>query len=84
MLIEQIASDQVLYQAFAWVCDSRAHYHFNGDIWHLRRWWQWVKGGVDGLVDSVSFLLDLDKICYPINFTGSQVLYRGNYQIPFP
>ena len=43
MLIEKIASDAVLEQAFAWVCEKRAHYHHNGDIWHLRRWWSETK-----------------------------------------
>ncbi|NET51951.1 MAG: hypothetical protein F6K09_25610 [Merismopedia sp. SIO2A8] len=38
-LIEQIASDEVLEAAFLWVCQKRAHYHFNGDIWQLRQWW---------------------------------------------
>ncbi|NEO79424.1 hypothetical protein [Moorena sp. SIO4G3] len=39
MLIDLIASDQVIDQAFEWVCLKRAHYHYNGDIWQLRRWW---------------------------------------------
>ncbi|NEO96000.1 MAG: hypothetical protein F6K56_39970, partial [Moorea sp. SIO3G5] len=55
MLIEQIASNQVLDQAFAWVCDSRAHYHFNGDIWHLRRWWHEKKTFIQGLLRSGSY-----------------------------
>ncbi|NEP35270.1 hypothetical protein [Moorena sp. SIO3B2] len=52
MLIEQIASVQVLDQAFAWVCDSRAHYHFNGDIWHQWRWWHQKKNQIQGLIRS--------------------------------
>ncbi len=39
-LIERIASDDVLDQAYQWLCDKRAHYHFNGDVWQLRRWWR--------------------------------------------
>ncbi|NEP54266.1 MAG: hypothetical protein F6K65_37965, partial [Moorea sp. SIO3C2] len=35
-----IASDDVIDDAFQWVCEKRAHYHYNGDIWQLRRWWQ--------------------------------------------
>lgn len=38
-LIAQIASDDVIDQAYQWLCRSRAHYHFNGDVWSLRRWW---------------------------------------------
>lgn len=38
-LIEQIASEAILEQAFVWLCQKRSHYHFNGDVWHLRRWW---------------------------------------------
>ncbi|MGD1703152.1 reverse transcriptase domain-containing protein [Dapis sp. BLCC M229] len=38
-LIAQICSDEVLEQAFQWLCKTRAHYHFHGDVWHLRRWW---------------------------------------------
>ncbi|NES69413.1 MAG: hypothetical protein F6K24_31400 [Okeania sp. SIO2D1] len=43
MLKEKIASDAILDEAFAWVCEKRAHYHYNGDIWHLRRWWSEIK-----------------------------------------
>lgn len=38
-LIEQIASDEVIEQAFAWLCDKRQHYHYNADVWQVRRWW---------------------------------------------
>ncbi|NEO01395.1 MAG: reverse transcriptase, partial [Moorea sp. SIO3I7] len=39
MLIELIASDQVLEQAYLWMCEKRAHHHFNSDVWQVRRWW---------------------------------------------
>jgi len=39
MLIDRIASDQVLDQAFGWMCEKRAHHHFNSDVWQVRRWW---------------------------------------------
>ena len=39
MLIERIASDKVIDAAFQWVCEKRAHHHFNSDVWQLRRWW---------------------------------------------
>ncbi|NEO79490.1 reverse transcriptase/maturase family protein [Moorena sp. SIO4G3] len=38
-LIAQIASDEILDQAYQWICRTRCHYHYNGDVWHLRRWW---------------------------------------------
>lgn len=28
----QIASDDVLEEAFAWLCDRRKHHHYNSDI----------------------------------------------------
>ena len=40
MLIDRIASDNVLETAFQWMCEKRLHYHFNGDVWQVRRWWQ--------------------------------------------
>ncbi|NEO46643.1 MAG: hypothetical protein F6K55_21950 [Moorea sp. SIO4A3] len=39
-LIAQIASDENLDQAYEWLCRTRSHYHYNGDVWHLRRWWE--------------------------------------------
>lgn len=33
MLIDRITSDEVLEQAYQWLCEKRAHYHFNGDVW---------------------------------------------------
>ncbi|NEP00900.1 MAG: reverse transcriptase [Symploca sp. SIO2E9] len=38
-LIAQIASDEIIDQAYQWLCQSREHYHYNADVWHLRRWW---------------------------------------------
>ena len=40
MLIDQIATDDVLETAFQWMCEKRAHHHFNSDVWQVRRWWQ--------------------------------------------
>ncbi|NEQ71511.1 MAG: hypothetical protein F6K21_39735 [Symploca sp. SIO2D2] len=42
-LIEQIASDEILNQAFGWMCQKREHYHFNGDVWQVRRSWSEIK-----------------------------------------
>lgn len=39
-LIEQIASDEVIESAFAWLCVKRQLYHYNADVWQVRRWWQ--------------------------------------------
>ena len=39
MLIDRIASDKVIDAAYQWVCEKRAHHHFNSDVWQLRRWW---------------------------------------------
>jgi hypothetical protein len=38
-LIDLITSDEVIDAAFEWLCERRHEYHFNNDIWHLRRWW---------------------------------------------
>ena len=38
-LLNQLATDQVLTQAFQWPCQTRAHYHHNDDVWHVRYWW---------------------------------------------
>ena len=40
MLINLIASDEVLDEAYQWLCEKRAHHHFNADVWQVRRWWQ--------------------------------------------
>lgn len=38
-LLDQLASDQMLTQAFRWLCATREHYHHNDDVWHVRHWW---------------------------------------------
>jgi hypothetical protein len=38
-LIARIASDAVLESAFQWLCEHRAHYHFNADVWQVRRYY---------------------------------------------
>ena len=50
MLIDRIASDEVLEAAYQWLCEKRAHYHFNGDVWQLRRWWTEKKAYVQKLL----------------------------------
>lgn len=40
-LMEEIASDEVLEQAYRWLCHRRKHYSWNNDVWTLRfRWAQ--------------------------------------------
>ena len=42
-LIEQVASDEVIEQAFLWLCLKRKEHSHNNDVWNLRRNWQAVK-----------------------------------------
>ena len=42
-LIEQVASDEVIEQAFLWICLKRKEHFHNNDVWNLRRNWQTVK-----------------------------------------
>ncbi len=50
MLIARIASDDVLELAYQWLCQKRSHYHFNGDVWQLRRWWSEKKAYIQKLL----------------------------------
>ena len=42
-LIEQVASDENIEQAFSWLCLKRKEHSHNNDVWNLRRHWQTVK-----------------------------------------
>lgn len=42
-LLEIIASDTIINQAFTWLCKRRENGHHNDDIWHLRFHWQQLK-----------------------------------------
>jgi RNA-directed DNA polymerase len=42
-LIEQVASDEIIEQAFSWLCLKRKEHSPNNDVWNLRRHWQTVK-----------------------------------------
>jgi RNA-directed DNA polymerase len=42
-LIEQVASDEIIEQAFSWLCLKRKEHSPNNDVWNLRRDWQTVK-----------------------------------------
>lgn len=39
LLIERVTSDEVIERALEWLCERRQHYHYNNDVWQLRRWW---------------------------------------------
>ncbi len=38
-LMDEIASDEVLDQAYEWMCDRRKEYSANNDVWDVR--WRW-------------------------------------------
>ena len=42
-LIEQVASDEIIEQAFLWLCLKRKEHSPNNDVWNLRRHWQTIK-----------------------------------------
>ncbi len=42
-MIETIASDEVLEQAYRWLCKARKDAHHNYDVWHLRFHWHAIK-----------------------------------------
>ena len=39
MLIDRIASDDIIDRAYEWLCKARKDYHHNNDVWQVRRWW---------------------------------------------
>ncbi len=51
-LLKLIASDVVIDQAYAWLCQKRSHYHFNNDVWQVRRWWEEKKPQLQALLRS--------------------------------
>ena len=42
-LIEHVASDENIEQAFSWLCLKRKEHSPNNDVWNLRRHWQTFK-----------------------------------------
>ena len=42
-LREQLVTDQVLEQAFTWLCRQRRHWPPDADVWYVRSQWQTVK-----------------------------------------
>ena len=45
-LIEQVASDENIEQAFSWLCLKRKEHSPNNDVWNLRRHRQTVKSNL--------------------------------------
>jgi len=43
LTINKIASDEIIDEAYEWLCNSRKDYHPNNDIWHLRFHWKEIK-----------------------------------------
>ena len=41
LLMDTIASDQVIDEAYAWLCERRKDYAPDADVWHLR--FRWVE-----------------------------------------
>ena len=42
-LMEEIASDEVLEAAFAWLCKRRENYSHNDEVWRVRERWDDIK-----------------------------------------
>ncbi|MBU2705442.1 hypothetical protein KCM76_05595 [Zooshikella marina] len=42
-LIHQLASDEIIDEAFEWLCKSRKDSHYNNSEWHSRFHWQTIK-----------------------------------------
>ena len=43
ILMEEIASDEVLEQAYQWLCERRKNYSHNDDVWEVRFRWAEIK-----------------------------------------
>lgn len=43
LVLDHLASDEVLNAAFAWVCKQRTGYSPNSDIWEVRGQWTQLK-----------------------------------------
>jgi RNA-directed DNA polymerase len=59
MLIDRIASDAVLEEAFAWLCHRRKAYHPNADVWSFRRNWQVEKVRLKAALVSGGYRFDV-------------------------
>ena len=43
LLLSQIASDDILHEAYRWLCNARKKSHHNNGVWHLRFHWNEIK-----------------------------------------
>ena len=57
-LTKEIASDEVLNQAYEWLCERRKDYSANSDVWNVR--WQWfeIKPWLQGQLLAGSYHFD--------------------------
>jgi hypothetical protein len=46
--LEEIASDSVLDEAYAWLCKRRENYSHNDEVWEVRFRWKEVKPWLQG------------------------------------
>ena len=58
MLIELMASDDILGEAYAWLCHRRRDYPANADIWSFRRNWDTEHKRLKGDLLTNSFRFD--------------------------
>ncbi len=56
-MIETIASDSIIDQAYTWLCRQRRHYHHNNDVWQVRRWWAEKKAILQAQIRSGNYRL---------------------------
>ena len=57
-LIAEIASNEVLEEAFHWLCDRRKDYSPNDDVWILRNRWRTLKPQLQAALKSGTYQLD--------------------------
>ena len=57
-LINRIASDPVIYQAYDWLCEKRKQYHHNNDVWHVRFGWAKQKAALQKQLRSGRYRLN--------------------------
>ena len=62
-LIEQVASDNVLNQAYAWLCHQRRKQHHNRDVWWLRYHWASEKPRIKQDLLAGNYRFDAVRVC---------------------
>ena len=73
MLIERIASDAVLDEAYAWLCHRRRDYPANADIWPFRPNWNVEKRRIqEHLLTNSHRFEPLDRVCLNDAFARPQ------------